>query len=50
MFLVCSLWFIVPDEAMNSRTIDDFKKFETHWKGQKIASVEYADNMPRLLT
>ena len=25
MFLGCSLWLTVPNEAKNSRTIDDFK-------------------------
>ena len=34
VFLGCSLWLRVPDEANTSRTIDDFKNFIKHWKGQ----------------
>ena len=33
VFLGCSLWLRVPDEAKTSRTIDDFKNFIKHWKG-----------------
>ena len=35
VFLGCSLWLRVPDEVKTSRTIDDFKNFIKHWKGQE---------------
>ena len=34
VFLGCSLWLRVPDEAKTSRTIDDFNNSIKHWKGQ----------------
>ena len=34
VFLGYSLWLRVPDEPMTSRTIDTFKNFIDHWKGQ----------------
>ena len=35
VFLGSSLWLTVPDEAKNSRTIDEVKNVITHWTGQE---------------
>jgi len=35
VLLGCSLWLTMPDEAKNSRTIDEFKNVIKHWKGQE---------------
>ena len=32
VFLGCSLWLTVTDEAKNSKTIDDFKNGIKYWK------------------
>jgi len=35
VFLGSSLWLTVPDEAKNSKTIDEFKSVIKHWKGHE---------------
>jgi len=35
VFLAWSLWLTVPDEAKNSRTIDEFKNVIKHCKSQE---------------
>ena len=42
-FLSSSFWHTVPNEAKNSTTINNFKSFIKHWKGQENAPVGCAN-------